>query len=180
MGWAIRNSGAYVTYPLAKHDAGHFIDANVLGLEYVTITESGITGEEGQFWYLPDERVAFSVGSLYLGDALGNRRVSPADLFEESDTDDDHVINMAWLLQSLDADGNPGQGSINISEEVVACLESVLPNPVPTPDELFYDAEAVGDLIADTLAACPDDIVRNYQGRGHGEPQYRADRPATS
>jgi len=144
----------YVTYPLAKHEAGHFIDANVLGLEYVTITESGTTGEEGHFWYLPGERVAFSVGSLFLGDALGNRRVSPADLFEESDTDDDHVINLAWLLQSLDSDKAPGQGSINISEEVVACLESVLPNPAPQPEQLFYDKDAVGALIAATQAAC--------------------------
>jgi len=144
----------FTTYPLAKHEAGHFIDANVMGLEYVTITQSGITGEDGQFWYLPDERIAFSLGSLFLGDALAGRRVSPADLFEESDMDDDHVINMAWLLQSLDTDGNAGQGSINISEEVVACLESVLPNPAPTPKQLFFDADAVGALIAATQAAC--------------------------
>ena len=40
--------------------------------------------------------------------------------------DDDRVINVAWLLQSLDADGNPAQGAINITEPVVACLESAL------------------------------------------------------
>ena len=149
----------YVTYPLAKHEAGHFIDANVMGLEYVTITQSGITGIDGQFWYLPDEYVAFSAGSLLLGDTLGGRRVSPADLFGESDMDDDHVINMAWLLQSLDADGNPGQGSINISEEVVACLDSVLPAPPPTPAELFYDAGAVGALITATQTSCAVELA---------------------
>ncbi len=144
----------FTTYPLAKHDAGHFIDANVMGLEYVTITQSGTTGTDGQFWFLPDERIAFGVGSLFLGETLAARRISPADLFEESDMDDDHVINMAWLLQSLDADGNPGQGSININEDVIDCLESALPSPLPTSNQLFYDVDAVGDLIADTQTAC--------------------------
>ena len=40
--------------------------------------------------------------------------------------DDDRVINVAWLLQSLDGDGNPAQGAINITEPVIACLESAL------------------------------------------------------
>ncbi len=48
------------------------------------------------------------MGSLDLGDALADRRVSPVDLFEGADMDDDRVLNVARLLQSLDADGNPG------------------------------------------------------------------------
>jgi hypothetical protein len=147
--------GWYVTYPLAKVEPGHFIDANVHGLEYLTLTQSGRTGAEGQFWYLPNERVGFSVGRLFLGDALGDRRVGPVDLFEGADMDDDPVINLAWLLQSLDADGNPGQGSIDISDEVIACLESVLPDPVRAPADLFADETAVGDLIEATQANCP-------------------------
>ncbi len=102
--------GWYVTYPLAKVEPGHFIDANVNGLTFETPTQFGVTGDNGQFWFIPDERVDFSVGSVALGDALGDRRVSPVDLFEGSDMDDDRVINVAWLLQSLDADGNPGAG----------------------------------------------------------------------
>ncbi len=151
--------GWYVTYPLAKVEPGHFIDANVHGLEFVTITQSGKTGAEGQFWYLPNERVTFSVGSLFLGDALGDRRVSPVDLFEGSDMDDDPVINLAWLLQSLDADGNPGQGSINISDEVVACLEAALPFPMPPPAEFFGDEAAVGALIDATQSGCAVELA---------------------
>ena len=146
--------GYYVTYPLAKIEAGHFIDANVQGLTFVTPTQSGVTGEDGQFWFIPDERVSFAVGSLPLGDALGDRRVSPVDLFEGADMDDDRVINMAWLLQSLDADGNPAQGAINITEPVVACLESALAS---NPDLLlvdFTDDDRVGALIDATRAGC--------------------------
>ncbi len=151
--------GWYVTYPLAKVEPGHFIDANVHGLDFVTLTQSGRTGAEGQFWFLPNERVAFSVGRLFLGDALGDRRVSPVDLFEGSDMDDDRVINLAWLLQSLDADGNPGQGSINISDEVVACLENALPETIPTPAELFNDQDAVDDLIEATQTSCAVELA---------------------
>ena len=148
--------GFYVTYPLAKVEPGHFIDANVNGLTYGTPTQSGTTGDAGQFWFIPDERIAFSVGSLPLGDALGDRRVSPVDLFEGSDMDDGRVINVAWLLQSLDGDGNPAQGSINITQPVIACLESALAGlpPIPPPDEFFADDAAVGDLIAATQGGC--------------------------
>ena len=146
--------GYYVTYPLAKVEPGHFIDANVKGLTYETPTQSGTTGDSGQFDYIPEERVSFSVGSVYLGDALGDRRVSPADLFEGADMDDDRVINVAWLLQSLDADGNPGQGGINITEPVIACLESALdqfPDMLPVD---FADEVAVGALIGTTQVDC--------------------------
>ncbi len=126
--------GYYVTYPLAKVEPGHFIDANVNGLSYETPTQCGITGDTGQFDYIPGERVDFSVGSLSLGDALGDRRVSPMDLFGGADMDDHQVINVARLLQSLDGDGNPAQGAINITEPVVGCLESALAGLPPMPD----------------------------------------------
>ena len=118
--------GFYVTYPLAKVEPGHFIDANVNGLTFATPTQFGVTGDEGQFWFIPEERIDFSVGSLPLGDALGDRRVSPLDLFEEADLDDDRVLNVARLLQSLDADGMHDRGSIQITDPVVACVNSAL------------------------------------------------------
>ena len=36
------------------------------------------------------------------------RAVSPEDLFPGADLEDDRVLNVARLLQSLDGDGNPG------------------------------------------------------------------------
>ncbi len=146
----------YVVYPLAKVEPGHFIDANVNGLTFETPTQFGVTGDNGQFWFIPEEPVTFSVGSVDLGDALGDRGVSPVDLFEGSDLDDDRVINVARLLQSLDADGFPGQGAINITEPVIACLESAVTGlpPIPEPDVFFADDYAVGDLIDATVATC--------------------------
>ncbi len=149
--------GYYYEYPLAKVEPGHFIDANVNGLAFLTPTQSGTTGDNGQFRFIPGERVYFFVGSLNLGDALADRSVSPADLFAGADMDDNRVINMAWLLQSLDADGMAGQGAINITQEVVACLEDALEGLPPLPDnpaEFFTDETAVGALIQATQASC--------------------------
>ena len=153
--------GYYVTYPLAKVEPGHFIDANVNGLSYVTATQSGVTGNEGQFWYLPGEYVDLSVGSLYLGDVLGERRVSPVELFEQADLDDPRVLNVARLVQSLDGDGNPAQGAINITEPVIACLESALADlpPIPPPEEFFADDDAVEAVIDATIGACAGEVA---------------------
>lgn len=146
----------YITYPRAKPEPGHFVDANVNGLGFVTVTQSGTTGENGQFWYLPGERVAFSVGSLNLGDALGDRSVAPTDLFGGAEMTDSRVLNVARLLQSLDADGVAGHGAINITEPVISCLEIALAGlpTIPAPETFFADDTAVGNLIDATVAAC--------------------------
>ena len=149
------NWGHYATYPLAKVEPGHFVDANVAGLTYRTVTQEGITGEEGQFWFLPDERVSFQVGNLYLGEALADRAVSPMDLLQAG-IDDDRVLNMARLLQSLDGDGNPGAGSINITEAVRSCVNTALATFLMPPD-LFSDDAAVESLINAVHSGC--DVV---------------------
>ena len=155
------NWGGYVTYPLAKIESGHFVDANVNGLYFETPTQSGITGDGGQFRFIPEEPVDFFVGSLPLGDALADRAVGPDDLFEGADMDDDRVLNVARLIQSFDADGNPAQGAINITAPVVACLNGVLgdPSAMPPPEEFFADDAAVGALIDATITACADEVT---------------------
>ena len=153
--------GWYTIYPLAKVEPGHFVDANVNGLSFETPTQFGVTGSEGQFWFIPGERVQLSVGSLSLGDVLGDRRTSPVDLFEGADLDDDRVLNVARLLQSFDADGNPAQGAINVTAPVVACLETALTGlpPVPPPEYFFADDAAVSAVIDATIAACAGDLT---------------------
>jgi hypothetical protein len=147
---------SYVDYPLAKVEPGHFVDANVNGLGYTTVTQAGTTGNEGQFWFLPGEQISFFVGKLFLGETLAGRAVSPPDLFEGADLDDDRTLNLARLLQSLDSDGNAGHGAINISAEVAACVNTALAGlpPVAPPDEFFADDGAVSALIGATHLAC--------------------------
>jgi hypothetical protein len=162
----------FVTYQRARALAGHFVDANVNGLTYETLTQyglteyatdSGTTGQDGQFWFLPGEQIRFHVGNLYLGEALADRRLDPTDLFESSDLDDDRVINMAWLLQTLDTDGTQDRGAINISEEAAACLNNALSSrygtSLPAPEALFRNTEEVEALIDDTFEDCAEDLA---------------------
>lgn len=152
--------GWYVTYPLAKPEPGHFVDANVSGLAYLTPTQSGITGEQGQFWWLPGERIDFWVGRLPLGSALADRAVSPVDLFPGADLEDDRVLNVARLLQSLDGDGNPGSGSINITAGAVGCLNSALSAlGLPLSPTLFSDDASVTALIDRTVSTCAGTVT---------------------
>lgn len=152
--------GLYVTYPLAKAEPGHFVDANVSGLTYLTPTQGGTTGSEGQFWWLPGERIDFWVGRLPLGSALADRAVSPVDLFPGADLEDSRVLNVARLLQSLDGDGNPGFGSINITAAVVGCLNGALTALVtPLSPTLFSDDAAVTALIDRTVSTCAGTVA---------------------
>jgi hypothetical protein len=146
--------GWYATYPVAKVQPGHFIDAPVLGLTYQTPTQFGTTNESGEFFYIPKERVEISVGNLPLGSALADKRISPVDLFAVSElVDDPNVINIARLLQSLDKDGNAQDGPIRITEEVRGCLDSALGVLGLTEVDFANDAE-VEAVINQTVSQC--------------------------
>ena len=95
------NNGTAFVYQMAHHAMFHFIDSPVEGLGVLSQTYLGKTGPGGEWPGFPGERAEFYVGNNLLGDALVDHKVSPLDIFEEADTDDARVINMARLLQSL-------------------------------------------------------------------------------
>ena len=117
--------GWWFSYQMAHPKRGHFIDSPVAGLSFTTPTHTGKTDDSGGFDYFPGERVELSVGSVYLGSPLAGHKISPLDIYENADTDDPRVINMARLLQSLDAEASPQDG-ILITDEVVACLDQAV------------------------------------------------------
>ena len=94
---------------------------------------SGTTGEHGEFSYAAGDRVTFAIGELVLGavdmGAGGDlQRVTPAHLVPEvgGDVDgitDQRVTNIARLVQSLDADGDPENG-VTISPAASAAASS--------------------------------------------------------
>jgi len=102
--------GWWFRYEIAHPRRAHFIDSPVGGLFVKTPTFAGVTDESGGFDYFPGERVDISIGSVVIGNALADHKISPIDIFKGADTEDERVINMAILLQSLDADGNPKKG----------------------------------------------------------------------
>ncbi len=150
--WPLRNWGGYFTTELVHPMRGHFIDSPVSGLGYQTPTNWGVTDGGGGFDYFPGERVDLWLGSIYIGHPLAGHKISPLDIFEGADTRDNRVVNMARLLQSLDADGDPKEG-IQILPSVTACLDQAM--YALGYDQVFFDNDGLIDaLINETVNQC--------------------------
>jgi para-nitrobenzyl esterase len=125
---------------------GYYYDSLVSGLSYESrnadgVTHSGVTGEDddpGRFSFAEGGTVSFSIGDLDLGESMGKERVTPFDL---AGVDEEpiggcevdgplpadagafrKVVNLAILLQTLDADGDPENG-IEIPPEVAELFQ---------------------------------------------------------
>lgn len=98
---------------------GRFIDSSVTGLQYASASQSGVTGSNGEFSYLENEAVTFSLGDLTLPAVIGADIVTPLDVFSTENIDDLRVQNLLRLLQTLDIDANPDNG-ITLSDEAIA------------------------------------------------------------
>lgn len=141
----------YLTYPFARVSTGHFVDAKVRGLTFRTPTQSGTSGDSGNFFYIPPELVGFWVGSLYLGTAVGDHTVSPIDLFPGSDLDDDRVLNVARVLQTLDS--NAQAMLIDVTENI-HCVDSAMASLDVVGVNYAVDLE-VESLLSAMSLACP-------------------------
>ena len=75
---------------------GVFIDAPVKGLQYSTLTQSGVTNDQGEFKYIAGEEVIFKIDGLEIGTVRGASEV-PVTMLPQ-------YIDVARLLQSLDID----------------------------------------------------------------------------
>ena len=141
--------GWWFRYEMAHPKTGHFIDSPVAGLSVETPTYEGVTEEDAAFDYFPGESVDISIGSILLGSAVADHKISPLDIFPIADTEDNDVLNMARLLQSLDADGDP-QGGITITQEVVDAFEQAMSEQSLTEID-WTDDGLVQDIILDTI-----------------------------
>lgn len=141
--------GWWFRYQLGHPRVGHFIDSPVAGLHVETPTYEGTTDETAAFDYFPGESADISIGSILLGSAVADHKISPMDIFEDADTDDTKVINMARILQSLDIDGNP-QGGITITEKVVEAFEQAMQQLLLTSID-FNDTTVVDQIIEATI-----------------------------
>ena len=91
----------------------YFIDSGVAGLNYQSDSYQGITNTLGAFEFAPGETTTFSYQGLTIGSIItssSSRVFTPLDMFAGSDINDDRVINMLVLLQSLDNDQDPSNG----------------------------------------------------------------------
>jgi hypothetical protein len=89
---------------------GTFVDAPVEGLNYVTETFSGTTNSQGEFNYLANETVTFSIGAITFPAVNAASVITPLNLFNTEDINNRLVVNALRLLQSLDQDGIVSNG----------------------------------------------------------------------
>jgi penicillin amidase len=101
---------------------GRFIDTPVQGIGYASGSVDGLTGENGKFLYEAGQPVRFFIGDIVLGEApQGAAVLTPLDLVPGGDIDTPAVINIARLLQSLDA--LPGDARITLPDSLHASAQ---------------------------------------------------------
>lgn len=129
----------------AAAGSGQFIDGPVEGLRYESGALSGTTGKQGEFQYEQGRPVRFYIGDIYLGEATrGKPVISPLDLVENGTIDTPAVINIARLLQSLDA--TPGDGAITLPTAQAALAarnEETLSMPFASEHDFINSASQV-------------------------------------
>lgn len=89
----------------------YFVDSNVGGVNYTCGTQSGVTGADGSFRYQHGQSCTFSIGATSFtvsADRLSaGKSITPFDIFAG---DDEKVVNLARMLQTLDSDKNATNG----------------------------------------------------------------------
>jgi RHS Repeat len=140
---------------------GYLVDTAVAGLAYKTATKQGVTGLDGSFQYEEGETVRFMLGNTVVGEVTGRQQVTPFDLAGSAEItgtlditralETQHnpfhtVINIAVLLQSMDQDGNPGNG-ITIRQSLAELFRGVSLD-VSQPWQSFQNESALRHVLA--------------------------------
>lgn len=132
--------------PVAGSQTGVLTDSPVEGVAYETSGGfSGLTSADGHYRYNPGETVTFTIGGITLGTVPATGTVTPIELAGSGAGAPDRATNLLVLLQSLDADGDPGTRiTINQSTRTAAANASLDFSVAPAT---FADV-ANADLVA--------------------------------
>jgi hypothetical protein len=129
--------------------SGVFRDPKASGLIYRSGTLSGITDQDGRFFYQTGQPITFSVGAVELGTVtLGKSVVTPVDLLANGSGNSTYVINVVRFLSMLDQDGDLTNG-IQISAGVTAAAAHWAQLDFTTIDL----PSALAPLVSDAIAA---------------------------
>lgn len=151
--------------PTPAPRSGVFIDAAVQGLGYQSASSSGLTDADGRFQFGAGETVTFTLGRTTLGSVAGADVLTPLALFRTSDDTDRRVVNLARLLQSLDADGLPENG-ITLDAAARSAADAVGPLNLDQPVAVFAADAQVGALLQAARGAGAG-LVTTERALGH-------------
>ncbi|WP_148059282.1 hypothetical protein [Sinobacterium caligoides] len=79
-------------------------------IAYSTETRNGFTNEKGEFEYLNNETITFSIGAIQLPSSRAKAVITPLDIVGTQLINNTTVLNIVRLLISLDQDDNPENG----------------------------------------------------------------------
>lgn len=127
---------------------GVFADHAVSGLAYATPSRTGLLNRQGEFSYRGTERVAFRLGDIELGAAPAAPVLTPVDLGSAR-----LALNVARLLQTLDADCDPSNG-LEITSVARSAAAGVSLDFDQAADAFGSDP-AVLEFVAAAKGACP-------------------------
>jgi hypothetical protein len=91
---------------------GVFKDSNVVGLDYRSGGQTGVTDAAGAYRCETDQTITFSIGGIALGSTPCATLAHPPSLTATGRFDDPQALNIARLLLTLDQDGDPGNGIV--------------------------------------------------------------------
>ena len=117
---------------------GYLIDSPVEGAGYNCGGKTGLTESDGKF-ECPSLPVSFNIGGVKLGEVAtlpSDNKVFPQDIVGVSrdSSEDDKVVNIAMILQSLDSDGDASNGITISKEQFDKLIESVDVQSLPSED----------------------------------------------
>lgn len=97
--------------PTVNEGTGQFIDSAVEGLEYQSGSIRDLTSSDGSFRFEQGSSIRFFIGDIVLGEGTPSDVMSPLNIVAGSPgVTDDHVLNIARFLQTLDTDNDPTNG----------------------------------------------------------------------
>ena len=114
----IDNAGTAPFFPAATNQ-GTLFDAPVTGVAFSTSSGvNGVTNAQGRYRFNVGDNITFSLGGLTLGTVPARGLLTPLSLAAGNA---DRLSNLLVLLQSLDADGTPGNG-LNITAPAAVAI----------------------------------------------------------
>ena len=102
--------------PEIQSKSGILHDSPVINMNYKSGILTGVTDSKGAYKYLEGSKVTFSIGDLEFPEVDAKGVITPFDLANSTDINNQKVVNMLRLLQTLDKDGDPSNG-ITITDE---------------------------------------------------------------
>ncbi len=145
---------------------GYFIDAATAGVRYESrATNTGFTGSDGSFQYSPGFDITFYIGDIVLGTTTGANQITPVNLVNgATGADDQTVLNIARLLQTLDSDGDNSNG-ITITDAAHTKSKNVTVD-FTLSDSAFAAQSALVSLVKDVRGSGVS-IVSSANAKAH-------------